>query len=308
MVNRINHLFATKRENILSIYFCAGHPTLDSTADTIRTLEQKGVDMIEVGIPFSDPMADGPVIQDAATKALRNGMTLKKLFSQLEELDRSPLLTSPKGEENHPDSTSSLQSKEPCPDGKSSPQSKEPCPAGKSSPLAGTGGGLPLILMGYLNPIMQFGFEQFCQRCVEVGIDGVIIPDLPFKDYLEEYKPVADRYDIRIIMLITPETSDERIRFIDDHTDGFIYMVSSASTTGAQQSFGDQKQAYFSRIQAMYRKHPCMIGFGISNKQTLEAAHSHAAGAIIGSKFVKLYEETQDAGKAMDKLLEALKN
>ena len=295
MVNRINHLFATKRENILSIYFCAGHPTLDSTADTIRTLEQKGVDMIEVGIPFSDPMADGPVIQDAATKALRNGMTLKKLFAQLEELDRSPLLTSPKGEENHPDSTSSLQSKEPCPDG-------------KSSPLGGTGGGLPLILMGYLNPIMQFGFEQFCQRCVEVGIDGVIIPDLPFKDYLEEYKPVADRYDIRIIMLITPETSDERIRFIDDHTDGFIYMVSSASTTGAQQSFGDQKQAYFSRIQAMHLKHPCMIGFGISNKQTLEAAQSHAAGAIIGSKFVKLYEETQDAGKAMDKLLEALKN
>ena len=308
MVNRINHLFATKRENILSIYFCAGHPTLDSTADTIRTLEQKGVDMIEVGIPFSDPMADGPVIQDAATKALRNGMTLKKLFSQLEELDRSPLLTSPKGEENHPDSTSSPQSKEPCPDGKSSPQSKEPCPDGKSSPLGGTGGGLPLILMGYLNPIMQFGFEQFCQRCVEVGIDGVIIPDLPFKDYLEEYKPVADRYDIRIIMLITPETSDERIRFIDDHTDGFIYMVSSASTTGAQQSFGDQKQAYFSRIQAMHLKHPCMIGFGISNKQTLEAAQSHAAGAIIGSKFVKLYEETQDAGKAMDKLLEALKN
>lgn len=295
MVNRINHLFATKRENILSIYFCAGHPTLDSTADTIRTLEQKGVDMIEVGIPFSDPMADGPVIQDAATKALRNGMTLKKLFSQLEELDRNPLLTSPKGEENHPDSTSSLQSKEPCPDG-------------KSSPLGGTGGGLPLILMGYLNPIMQFGFEQFCQRCVEVGIDGVIIPDLPFKDYLEEYKPVADRYDIRIIMLITPETSDERIRFIDDHTDGFIYMVSSASTTGAQQSFGDQKQAYFSRIQAMHLKHPCMIGFGISNKQTLEAAQSHAAGAIIGSKFVKLYEETQDAGEAMDKLLEALKN
>ncbi len=165
-----------------------------------------------------------------------------------------------------------------------------------------------MILMGYLNPIMQFGFEQFCQRCVEVGIDGVIIPDLPFKDYLEEYKPVADRYDIRIIMLITPETSDERIRFIDDHTDGFIYMVSSASTTGAQQSFGDQKQAYFSRIQAMHLKHPCMIGFGISNKQTLEAAQSHAAGAIIGSKFVKLYEETQDAGKAMDKLLEALKN
>ena len=256
-MNRINQLFANKRENILSIYFCAGHPTLEGTANTIRTLEQKGVDMIEVGIPFSDPMADGPVIQDAATKALRNGMTLKKLFSQLENI--------------RPD----VQ--------------------------------MPLVLMGYLNPIMQFGFEKFCQRCTEVGIDGVIIPDLPFKDYLEEYKPIADRYDIRIIMLITPETSDERIRFIDEHTDGFIYMVSSAATTGAQKEFGDQKQAYFSRIKSMNLNHPCMIGFGISNKQTLETAQANAAGAIIGSKFVKLYEETQDAGKAMDALLEALK-
>ena len=260
-MNRINQLFATKRENILSIYFCAGHPTLEGTAHTIKTLEKKGVDMIEVGIPFSDPMADGPVIQDAATKALRNGMTLKKLFSQLEGI-RGQL------------STDKVT--------------------------------IPLILMGYLNPIMQFGFEKFCQHCAEVGIDGVIIPDLPFKDYLEEYKPVADRYDLRIIMLITPETSDERIRFIDDNTDGFIYMVSSAATTGAQKEFGDQKQAYFSRIKSMNLKHPCMIGFGISNRQTLETAQSHAAGAIIGSKFVKLYEETHDAGEAMDQLLEAL--
>ncbi|MBQ6964330.1 MAG: tryptophan synthase subunit alpha [Bacteroidaceae bacterium] len=256
-MNRINQLFATKSENILSIYFCAGHPTLEGTAHTIRTLEQKGVDMIEVGIPFSDPMADGPVIQDAATKALRNGMTLKTLFSQLEGI-RSDVK-------------------------------------------------MPLILMGYLNPIMQFGFDAFCQRCVEVGIDGVIIPDLPFKDYLEDYKPIADKYDIRIIMLITPETSDERIRFIDDNTDGFIYMVSSAAITGAQKEFNDAKQAYFSRINSMNLKHPRMIGFGISNKQTLEAAQRNASGAIIGSKFVNLYEETGDPAKAMDKLLEALK-
>ena len=256
-MNRINQLFATKSSNILSIYFCAGHPTLEGTADTIKTLEKQGVDMIEVGIPFSDPMADGPVIQDAATKALRNGMTLKKLFSQLEGIRENVKM--------------------------------------------------PLILMGYLNPIMQFGFEAFCQHCTEVGIDGVIIPDLPFKDYLEEYKPVADKYDIRIIMLITPETSDERIRFIDDNTDGFIYMVSSASTTGAQKEFGDQKQAYFSRIKSMNLQHPCMIGFGISNKQTLEAAQANAAGAIIGSKFVKLFEETQDAGKAIEALKEALR-
>ncbi len=257
MVNRINQLFATKSEKILSIYFCAGHPTLEGTAETIKTLEKKGVDMIEVGIPFSDPMADGPVIQNAATKALRNGMSLKKLFSQLEGIR---------------------------PDVK-----------------------MPLILMGYLNPIMQFGFEAFCKRCTEVGVDGVIIPDLPFKDYLEEYKPIADKYDIRIIMLITPETSDERIRFIDEHTDGFIYMVSSAATTGTQKEFSDQKQAYFSRINSMNLKHPRMIGFGISNKQTLESAQANAAGAIIGSKFVNLIEETQDAAQAMDALLDALK-
>ena len=256
-MNRINQLFATKSEKILSIYFCAGHPTLEGTADTIKTLEQKGVDMIEVGIPFSDPMADGPVIQDAATKALRNGMSLKKLFSQLENIRKDVKM--------------------------------------------------PLILMGYLNPIMQFGFEAFCQRCVEVGIDGVIIPDLPFKDYLEEYKPVADKYDIRIIMLITPETSDERIRFIDDNTDGFIYMVSSASVTGTQKSFDEQKQEYFRRIDKMQLQNPRMIGFGISNAQTLKAAQDNAAGAIIGSKFVTLLDEAGgDTDRALDQLFEAL--
>ena len=255
-MNRINKLFATKRENILSIYFCAGHPTLDSTAHTIRTLQQKGVDMIEVGVPFSDPMADGPVIQDAATKALRNGMTLRTLFSQLADIRKDVTI--------------------------------------------------PLIFMGYLNPIMHYGFEEFCQQCVKIGIDGVIIPDLPFKDYLETYKPIADRYDIRIIMLITPETSDERIRFIDDNTDGFIYMVSSASTTGAQKQFDDSKQAYFSHINSMSLRNPRMIGFGISNRQTLTSAQQNASGAIIGSKFVTLLDQTGDPASAMDQLLEAL--
>ena len=267
-MNRINKLFATKNEKIFSIYFCAGHPTLEGTAHTIRTLEKNGVDLIEVGIPFSDPMADGPVIQDAATKALKNGMSLKTLFSQLE----------------------GIRVQQTDADGKEVEGVK-----------------IPLILMGYLNPIMQFGFDSFCQKCVEVGIDGVIIPDLPFKDYLEDYKPIADKYDIRIIMLITPETSDERIRFIDDNTDGFIYMVSSAAITGAQKEFNDAKQAYFSRINSMNLKHPRMIGFGISNKQTLEAALANASGAIIGSKFVSLYEETGDAEKAINLLLEALK-
>ncbi len=256
-MNRINRLFNEKKQNILSIYFCAGHPTLEGTAETIQTLCRNGIDMIEIGIPFSDPMADGPVIQDAATKALRNGMSLRLLFQQLES-------------------------------------------------IRDTGISQPLILMGYLNPIMQFGFEPFCQRCNEVGIDGVIIPDLPFKDYLESYKPVADSHDLRIIMLITPETSDERIRFIDEHTDGFIYMVSSAATTGAQQKFDQQKQAYFERINAMQLRNPRMIGFGISNRQTLKSAQQNAAGAIIGSKFVSLFEETGDAACAIQQLKAAL--
>jgi len=160
--------------------------------------------------------------------------------------------------------------------------------------------------MGYLNPIMQYGIEAFCQSCVESGVSGVIIPDLPFKDYLDDIKPVADRYDLRIIMLITPETSEERIRFIDEHTEGFIYMVSSAATTGAQQSFDEQKQAYFQKINGMNLRNPRMIGFGISNKQTLESAQSNAAGAIIGSKFVQFLDEEKDANRALDRLFEAL--
>lgn len=257
-MNRINQLFNTKSQDILSLYFCAGHPRLDGTVETIKTLEQKGVDMIEIGIPFSDPMADGPVIQSAANKALSNGMTLKKLFTQLES-------------------------------------------------VRAEGVQIPLILMGYLNPIMQFGFENFCQRCSDVGIDGVIIPDLPFKDYIQEYAPVANKYDIKVVMLITPETSDERIRLIDEHTDGFIYMVSSAAITGAQKDFNAQKQEYFKRIAAMNLRNPRMIGFGISNKQTLEAASSNAAGAIIGSKFVTLMEQCEgDASQAMDELRQAL--
>ena len=257
-MNRINQLFSEKKHDILSLYFCAGSPNLDGTANVIRTLEQKGINMIEIGIPFSDPMADGPVIQDAATQALRNGMTLRKLFSQLKDIRQ----------DTH----------------------------------------IPLILMGYLNPIMQYGFEAFCQSCKECGIDGMIIPDLPFKDYMNEYLPVAKKYDLRVIMLITPETSEERIREIDNHTEGFIYMVSSAAITGAQKDFNEQKQAYFKRIEAMQLKNPRMIGFGISNRQTYEAAASHAAGCIIGSKFVTLLkEENGDAAKAVNRLQEALR-
>ena len=258
-MNRINQLFSTKQKDILSIYFCAGFPTLEGTAITIKDLEKKGINMIEIGIHFSDPMADGPVIQHAATRALKNGMTLKLLFDQLKDIRKEVQI--------------------------------------------------PLVLMGYLNPIMQYGFKDFCRTCRETGIDGVIIPDLPFKDYMEEYRSIAEEQDVRIIMLITPETSEERIRLIDEHTDGFIYMVSSAAITGAQKDFNAQKQAYFQRIADMNLRNPRMIGFGISNKQTFETASAHAAGAIIGSKFVTLLdEENGNAEKAADKLLEALKN
>ena len=258
-MNKINQLFSENKDSkLLSLYFCAGAPTLDGTADVILTMQRRGISMIEVGIPFSDPMADGPVIQDAATTALKNGMTLQRLFDQLKAIK----------DEVH----------------------------------------IPLVLMGYLNPIMQYGIERFCQACVDSGVSGMIIPDLPFKDYLEEVKPVADRYDLRVVMLITPETSEERIRFIDEHPDGFIYMVSSAATTGAQQSFDEQKQAYFRRINQMNLRNPRMIGFGISNRQTLESAQQNAAGAIIGSKFVTLLNEAQgDADKALDALFEALR-
>ena len=257
-MNRINQIFQEKNSGILSLYFCAGHPTLESTGSIIKAIEKNGIDFIEVGIPFSDPMADGPVIQDAATKSLRNGMTLRKLFAQITEVRKE-------------------------------------------------GVKLPLILMGYMNPIFQMGYEAFFQNCKEADVDGVIIPDLPFRDYMEEVKPIADKYDIRIIMLITPETSEERIRFIDDNTDGFIYMVSSAATTGAQKEFDQAKQAYFNKVNHMGLKHPRMIGFGISNKQTLESAQRNAAGAIIGSKFVTLLDELKDPQKALDALLDALK-
>lgn len=257
-MNRITNLFETKKDGILSVYFTAGYPRLEDTTQILRELEAKGINMVEVGIPFSDPMADGPVIQESSTQALRNGMSLRLLFQQLKGIRQSVQI--------------------------------------------------PIILMGYLNPIMQYGFEAFCQSCVEVGVDGMIIPDLPYADYMADYKAIADRYDLKMIMLITPETSEERIRLIDAHTSGFIYMVSSAATTGAQQSFNEQKQAYFRRINAMNLRNPRLVGFGISNKATFEAAAANSSGAIIGSKFVQLLKNEPTITGAVDQLLEALKH
>jgi len=258
-MNKIDTLFAQRGDRkFLSLYFCAGTPHLDSTASVILTLQRRGIDFLEVGIPFSDPLADGPVIQTAATKALRNGMTVSLLLQQLREIK----------EQVH----------------------------------------IPLILMGYLNPILHYGIDRFCHDAAEAGVSGLIIPDLPFDDYLQTVRPAASKYDLRVIMLITPETSDERIRFIDEHTDGFIYMVSSAAITGVQKSFDEQKLDYFQRIDQMQLRNPRMIGFGISNAQTLQLAQQHAAGAIIGSKFVTLLDEADgNADVALDQLFEALK-
>ena len=256
MQNRINQLFSGKKENLLSIYFTAGYPHLDDTLPIMRELQSQGVNMVEVGIPFSDPMADGPVIQASGNTALKNGMSLKILFSQLE---------------------------------------------GMRPEIA-----MPVLLMGYLNVVMQYGLEAFCRDCQKVGVDGIILPDLPMKEYLEEYKPMMDRYGLAMVLLITPDTSDERIRAIDEHTSSFIYMVSSASTTGAQTSFNDSKQAYFRRINSMGLKNPRLIGFGISNKATLDAAFENASGAIIGSRFVECLTKAPGVKEAVNMLLEGL--
>ena len=254
-MNRIDQLFENNPQDLLSVYFCAGCPAVDGTADVIRALQRGGVVMVEVGIPFSDPLADGVVIQEAATQALRNGMSLRLLFDQLKDIR--------------------------------------------------TDVHIPLVLMGYLNPILQYGFEAFCRSCRECGMDGVIIPDLPFREYQLHFQPIAQRYGLRIIMLITPETDESRIREIDAQTDGFIYMVSSASTTGAQQDFDQRKQAYFQHIASLHLRLPRMIGFGVSNGQTFRTACRYASGAIVGSRFVTLLSRFKGDAEAALAALQA---
>lgn len=254
-MNRINQLFQQKSENILSVYFTAGFPKLEDTLPTLQCLQANGVDLVEIGVPFSDPMADGLVIQNSSQAALKNGMSIRKLFEQLTNV-RSEIK-------------------------------------------------IPLIMMGYLNPIMQFGFEAFCKECNRVGVDGMIIPDLPMSDFLTEYKGIAENYGLEFIFLITPETSEDRIRLIDSHTNGFIYMVSSAAVTGTQSSF-DNKVEYFNRINGMKLKNPRLIGFGISNKSTRDMVCKYSSGAIIGSAFIKALQETQDVEEGVKLLLENL--
>ncbi|PIF06735.1 MAG: tryptophan synthase subunit alpha [Draconibacterium sp.] len=241
MKNRINQLFATKKENILSVYFTAGYPKLNDTVEIIRQLENNGVDLVEIGIPFSDPTADGPKIQKSSEKALKNGMTLNLLFDQLKEVRKEVKI--------------------------------------------------PLILMGYINPVLQFGMEAFCKKCHDTGIDGAILPDLPLEEYEEKYKHYFSVNQIHNIFLITPQTPEERIRRIDDVSSGFIYMVSSASTTGIGKKVEDFHEDYFDRIRKMNLRNPYLIGFGISDHATFTNACKYANGAIIGSAFLKSISE-----------------
>ena len=239
-MNRIDQKFQEDKK-LLSIYFSAGHPNLEDTVPILKNLQAAGVDMVEIGLPFSDPLADGPTIQDSSTKALHNGMTTEKLFSQLDKI------------REYID--------------------------------------IPLVLMGYFNPMMQYGIEKFCQRCEDIGIDGLIIPDLPVDVYHEQYKNLFDQHGLYNMFLITPQTPDERIRYIDQVSNGFIYMVSSASVTGAKNTFGQTQTDYFNRIAKMELNTPTVVGFGISNAETYDAATTYSKGAIIGSAFIKFLKE-----------------
>lgn len=252
-MNRINQKLQENKK-LLSIYFTAGYPNLNDTIPTIEALEKSGVDMIEIGLPFSDPLADGPTIQESSTQAIENGMTTKLLFEQLKEVRKSVQI--------------------------------------------------PLIIMGYFNPMMQFGVENFCQKCQEVGIDGLIIPDLPLEEYLSEYQAIFEKYNLKNVFLITPQTSNERIMEIDAVSDSFIYMVSTAAVTGGQAGFGTEQTAYFERIASLNLKNPQIIGFGISDKETFTQATLHQKGAIIGSAFIKYITQNSIAkiGEFVEKI------
>jgi tryptophan synthase alpha chain len=243
-MNRIDRLFEKKNKKILSVYFTAGHPTLDAAVDIIQTLSDEGADMIEIGIPFSDPVADGPVIQESSHKALENGMNLKLLFEQLKDIRNSV--------------------------------------------------DIPLLMMGYLNPVLQYGVEAFCRKCSETGIDGTILPDLPPDIYINEYKSYFDRYGIHNILLATPQTSDERFRMLDTNSGGFLYMVAASSITGTRKKFEKYQLDYFKRIKQLNLKLPRLIGFGISSAETFRKACKYANGAIIGSAFIKALEQKGD--------------
>lgn len=256
-MNRINYLFNTKKERVLSIYFSAGFPKLEDTLPIMEAIQAGGADIIEIGVPYSDPIADGPTIQGSNLIALENGMSLKKLFEQL---------------------------------------------VGFRAKIH-----LPVVLMGYLNPIMQYGMEAFCKKCKEVGVDGLILPDLPMQQYLDEFKELFEEYGLFNIFLISPQTSEKRIREIDQNSNGFIYMVSSHSITGAKTGITEDQIAYFKRVEAMNLKNPRLIGFGISDSETFTTASQYSNGAIIGSAFIKKIKDSQNLSQDIHDYLRGVK-
>jgi tryptophan synthase alpha chain len=258
MDNRIKTLFEQKPQGLLSVYFTAGYPSLEDTVPIILELEKNGVDLIEVGMPFSDPLADGPTIQQSSDIALKNGMTIPKLFEQLQSIREHTQI--------------------------------------------------PLVLMGYLNPVMQYGIERFCQKAREIGIDGIILPDLPLSDYVREYKQLFEDNNLSKIFLVTPQTPEKRIREIDSHTNGFVYMVSSASTTGSTNGKAVVNTEYFQRVGKMGLRNPGMIGFGIHDRDTFSQACNHAKGAIIGSAFIKALAQEGSLEKNIKTFIQSIKN
>jgi len=240
-MNRLNQLFASKKDNLLSIYYTAGYPALNTTVDIAEALEKAGVDFLEVGFPYSDPVADGPTIQHSSEQALENGMTLNRLFEELTELRKRVTI--------------------------------------------------PILLMGYVNPIVQYGVERFCKKAAELGVDGIIVPDLPMYEYEELYSSYFINNNLSNIFLVTPQTSADRIRKIDELSNSFIYLLSSSSITGGSLQLTNNIEDYYKRVKAMELKNPAIIGFGISDNATFTKACAYANGAIVGSKFVKLLAE-----------------
>jgi tryptophan synthase alpha chain len=254
-MGRITELFKAKDKKVLNVYCTAGFPRLDSTMEVLKALQENGADLIELGMPYSDPLADGPVIQASSSKALENGMTIATLFNQLKGLR----------------------------------------PAVKA----------PVLLMGYMNPVLQYGFEKFCASAAAVGVDGLILPDLPIYEFETEYGPVMKKYDLDFIFLVTPETSEERIRKVDSLSSGFLYAVSSSSTTGKDKDMNDQR-AYFERLQRMGLRNPVLVGFGIRDKASFEMASRYANGAIIGTAYIRALENGKPVADATREFLNSI--
>jgi tryptophan synthase alpha chain len=257
-MNRLTELFRNKQENILNVYFTAGYPQLDDTMKVLEQLELSGADIVEIGIPFSDPIADGPTIQVSNHVALGNGMTLKLLLEQLKDVRKVV--------------------------------------------------SVPIILMGYINPIMQYGMERFCEELKEIGIDGLILPDLPLREYTLHYEQLFKKCNLSNIFLITPQTSETRIKEIDSCSNSFIYMVSSASITGAKKGISSEQIAYFKRVNALNLTNQRLIGFGISDKESFDTASQYAAGAIIGSAFIDILGKSTDLTASISTFISSIKN